>query len=324
MTDLYVTAGAAGGGAGTEGDPYTMAEATANVTNADKVYVKAGTYTADDSASSSVMDIDIAGGGATGFIFWEAYTTTIGDFTIGDAQPVIIDANTNSLTNAMQSTVPYNGFIGFRFTGASSNGVNYGTADLGCFIGCKFDTNGARGFSGDNNFLFVGCESTANTSGGVNMDNTGFMISCKVHNEAANSVIMGGSCAVVNTTFYNNANAKNLNFDGTFGLVFGNTFDGENQAASEGFGQTGSSNVVAAILNNIFFDLNEGATIQTGTTGFWGYNLFASCNTDYDTLTNASTDISSAADPFEDSANRDYTLKSGSEAIDTGIDSGNL
>ena len=321
MTDLFVTVGASGG-TGTEGSPYTMAEATANVTNTDKVWVKAGTYSVNDSASSSVMDIDVAG--LTTFeIVWEGYTTTTGDFTIGDTQPVVIDADTNSLTNAMQSNAAYNVFIGLRFTGASSNGVDYGSTDNAGFIGCKFDNNGARGFSGDNNNLFFGCEFTGNTSGGLHSDNDTSFIACKVHNEAVNSVIIAKG-VVAYSLFYNNGNGKSLAMDGNSTTVIGNTFDGDNQAASIGFGQSGSSNFSFIVANNIFFDCNEGVTVASGSLWARGYNLFFSCNTDYADFTNAATDVSAASDPFTDSGNRVYTLKSGSEAIDAGIDAGNL
>ncbi len=77
-------------------------------------------------------------------------------------------------------------------------------------------------------------------------------------------------------------------------------------------------------MNNIFFDLNEGVTNVNPTILARGYNLFFSCNTDYADFTNASTDVTGTSDPFTNSGTRDYTLKTGSEALDAGIDAGNL
>ena len=331
MTDLYVTTGAAGGGAGTEGDPYTMAEATANVVAGDNVYVKAGTYDVDDSTSSSVMDIDVAGTDTT-LIEWIAYTTTIGDFSIGDAQPAIIDASTNTLTNAMQSTTiagsVYNNFTGFRFTGGSSHGVNHGSSgDAVTHHGCKFDTNGGRGMSGDDVIYLVGCEFTGNTTNSFDVDNSGATIACLFHNESSPVTQSQSSPIFLSNLFYNNGNGANIRFTSGSATIVGNAIDGDNQAASIGVQSSGSATYLGALYNNIFFDLNEGVDFTNVGSEFArarGYNLFFSCNTDYVTLANAPSDISGTSDPFTDSAARDYTLKTGSEALDAGLDQGNL
>lgn len=73
MSTLYVSATAGGGGAGTEGDPYTLSEALTNVAAGDLVYLKAGTYAraaATVFAVTGVLGSDIV---------WEAYDTTPGD-----------------------------------------------------------------------------------------------------------------------------------------------------------------------------------------------------------------------------------------------------
>lgn len=331
MADLFVTVGAAGGGAGTEGDPYTLAESTANASPGDNVFVKAGTYTADDSSSSSIMDIDVAGT-SSGWIRWIGYTTTIADFTLGDAQPVILDANTNSLTNAVQtSTISgtvKNSWRGFRFTGASSDGVSFGTAsDYGAFEGCKFDTNGDRGFQGDNITIMVACEFTGNTTSAVDVDSQARFIWCKFHNEASSVVITSTDPLYVGCVFYNNGNGFSIAHPNNGeGIFIGNTFDGDNQAASVAISTTGVNGQFAVMYNNVFFDFNIAVDFTSTSTDIFsrGYNLFNSNGTDYDTLALHVSDIAGGSDPFTNSGTRDYSPKTSSELIDAGIDGGTV
>ena len=324
MPDLYATFDAGGGGAGTPGDPYTILEADANAVAGDNIYVKVGTYDVQDGVTGAVLAITTSGTVGQ-WRMWRAYTSTIDDFSVGDAPPVVIDASTNTLTNAMTVAASYNKFIGFQFTGASSHGVSYGSSDTGSFKGCLFDGNGGRGFAGDNTFCFEVCEFTNNTTGS-DLDNASQLIACKIHNEPTNAFTMGSNNLVRASVFYNNGNGNNLSFNGTNNVVDGCVFDGENQASSIGVHQSGSSNTLNAILNNIFFDLNVGVNFNTGGVEepfMRGYNLFYSCTTDYDVLSLMDTDVSGTSDPFTSSATRDYTLKTGSEAIDAGLDQEN-
>jgi len=331
MVDKFVTFDAAGGGDGTIGDPWTMAEATANVVAGDKVFVKAGTYSVDDSASSSVMDIDIVGTNAN-WILWEGYTTTQGDFSLGDVQPAIIDALTNTLSNALNGTTlggsGYNGFRGLRFTGGSSHGANFGTSvDNVAFEGCKFDNNGGRGLIADNEVTGVMCEFTGNTTNSLNADNNTRFLACSFHNEPSQTVTLGSGACMLMSLFFNNGNGVNLFFDSQTPVIVGNSFDGGSQASSVGTRISGSANIMGILYNNIFIDFDvavDFASAGTERVVSKGFNLFFGNTTDYDVLSLESNDISGTSDPFTDSANDDYSLKTGSEALDAGLDAGNL
>ena len=63
MADRFVSVAGSGSNTGLDAsNEWTMAQATANAAAGNIHHCKAGTYIADDSASSSIMDIDVAGG----------------------------------------------------------------------------------------------------------------------------------------------------------------------------------------------------------------------------------------------------------------------
>lgn len=334
FTEKFVSV--AGSGANTGADvsnEWTMAQATANAAAGFRMNCKAGTYVADDSISSAVMDLDVAGT-VGNWIEWRAYTTTIGDFTPGEAQPVIIDAGTNALTNAMIATTiasnAYNRFIGMEFSGASSHGVNGGaTVDNMAFIGSKFSNNGGRGVQGDNLYGFLVCEFTNNTTNAMDVDNDLRMQACKIHNENLSTgvVSQGNSATYINNLIYDVSNGTYFRFT-TIPVFSGNTLDGENGASSKGVEFSGGTIIPSLLTNNIFFDFDVGVNFATGGVEealIRGFNYFSSCNTNYDGIVDETTDIDDGTtDPFTDSASRDYTLASGSNAIGAGADAGNF
>ena len=333
FVEKYASVAGAGSHDGSSAaNAWTIAEATASVAAGNRVNCLAGTYIANDSGSSAVMDLDIVGTSGA-WIEWRAYTTTIGDFVPGTAQPVVLNAGTNSLTNAViATTIPsaaYNRFIGFGFTGASSHGFNGGTTvDTASFVGCKFNNNGGRGLAADNEFTFFLCEFTANTTNALDADNNLTIDGCKIHNEniATGVITTATNFTIINCLSYNNSNGVQYRFPGN-GIFEGNTLDGDGGGSSIGVQMSGGSNRFVQLANNIFFDLNVGVDFATSgieTVSVGGFNLFSNCNTDYDNNPNDPTDISNSIDPFEDSANRDYTLATGSAAIGAGADAGNI
>lgn len=74
LTERYVSSLAAGGGSGTEGSPWTFAEAVSNYAAGDRINIKAdGTYTFTASVTFTTAATDTAP------VVWRGYGTTPGD-----------------------------------------------------------------------------------------------------------------------------------------------------------------------------------------------------------------------------------------------------
>ena len=112
--------------------------------------------------------------------------------------------------------------------------------------------------------------------------------------------------------------------DGVYGLV--DHIDGC-RAGEVGHHQQDDADGYGLIaINNILYDLATGIS-RGGTVGenqFVDYNLFYSCTADYSNIPAGAHDVTGTSDPFTDSGARNYTLKSGSEALAKGMDAGVL
>tara|TARA_R110000851_G_scaffold22894_3_gene67625 strand:- start:122 stop:1135 length:1014 start_codon:yes stop_codon:yes gene_type:complete len=333
LTERYCSVAGSGAHDGSSAaNAWTMAEATANVVAGDRVNCLAGTYIAEDSGQNCVMDIDVAGT-ILNQIEWRGYTTTIGDFVPGTAPPAIIDAGVNALLhpirgNSISGTI-YNRFVGLDLINGSTVGAEFTTVgdNIG-FTGCRFKDNGTWGVRADNNLSFLLCEFTGNGTGSIDADNDCSVVACKLHGEGTGPVInLASDANIINSLFYNNGGIVNVIGFSNFS-VYGNTFDGDNVAGAIAVQISGSVNVFNTLVNNLFYDLDTAINFATSTAEAFltrGYNYFSSCNTNYDNLPDALTDVDDGTlDPFTDSAARDYTLASGSNAIGAGVDAGNF
>ena len=159
MADFYVATTGSGTGVGTEGDPFTLAQAVAKAdySNYDNIWIKAGTYTL--TSTLTVADTNI---------FFRGYNTTINDLdevwgegTGATAKPVI------TKTGAVNDLVSWNDNVvcNLVFTGADRDNTINGTwyncvsknaGDDGYITGratlCIADSNTDVGFGCDTSF----------------------------------------------------------------------------------------------------------------------------------------------------------------------------
>jgi len=333
MSQYYVTAGAAGGGAGTSGDPFTLAESADNVVAGDKVWVKAGTYSDQDGATGAVLNISLTTATHSSPVTYEAYTTTIGDWSPVDGPIVILDANVNTLTNAMLmsgSVAWYHLFKGFRFTGGSGTGVDMGvTGDSCTWVGCRFDNNDSYGLQGDNLHLFYLCTADNNGAGGIDVDNDCYALVCKFHTNTGHGWLANAGIAV-SCIAYANTNGQ-IRFTGSGGHIRC-TVDGDDAAGTEGLHQSSSTSHPFFAINNIVMDCvigildagNSGNGVDSDSINLSDYNDVVSCATSISQITQGVSDETANSDPFTNSATRDYTLAAASAPIDNGVDAGDL
>jgi hypothetical protein len=322
VTTYYVdTAVGNDGNAGTSegaGNAWaTIDKAMNTVAAGDQVWVKAsGNY-------NELATIDTAGGSATPIVF-EGYTTTT-----GDNGRVTIDGQStraSCINEAIAGNIYYI-FSNFVFTGATGDGVDFGTSeDSAAFYNCQFTNNGGHGIQGDNNWLFVNCEFSSNTSKGCDMDNNARFVGCEFFGNGSAPAAASGlffHCLIHGTA--SGQSALNLSQ-----YLIQCTVDGNGTSVDIVLNASLGGMNYGNILLDSTADAFGNTTIPNFYNNFIGYNLFYNITgSNYQTTGAANPKIGygdpSNADPnFTDRAGDDYTLASGSPAIDAGIQPGLL
>ena len=303
---------------------YAMATAG---TGGHKIWVKgSASYVVQDGANDCVLYVDGAGT-VTAPTVWEGYTTTKGDGGV-----VTIDANTNTLASAVIISISgdaYHVFKHFRFTGGSGDGLDAAAADHVVCKYCRFDNNDGSGADVDSYCTMHGCLADSNGDVGLDIYLYGIAHNCIVHSNTNNGItVLRG--AVGSCLSYENGGSGdsqiycNGNLYGTSYIV-GCTTDGGNVSGTRGC-NVDSSAATTVLANNIMFDCGYGAYGGSALGELYTAdgNLYYSNDTDRNNVTAGDNDVSGSSDPFTNSAGNDYTLKSGSEAIDAGIDISNV
>lgn len=143
-TERYVTSGASGGGDGSSGSPWTLAEAIANAASGDRVNIQSdATYTLGSA-------ITLPNGAAGSPIIWRGYNSTIGDLdAVGRTSATgpldvsnfpVIDGGSSYLI----STGSYNRVECLRLT-SSRDGGTLTVNDYSVVARCRIDNTNASG-----------------------------------------------------------------------------------------------------------------------------------------------------------------------------------
>ena len=328
MTDYYVNGSTGNDTTGDGlGDGTAWATITRALDSAEGTRVLAGDTLYVRSSVTYAEDVPLDEVGAAGTpIRIVGYTTTI-----TDEGKVTINGGTNCVLLGVATGGLFTKFENFIFDSATGTAVDYGIgADNGVFQNCEF-TNSAAGFSGDNDFTFFRCVFSTNSGVAANLDQAGVFIECRFTANSGSPVVNCNNGVFAFCEFYNNAGNIQLSFDTNIGphVVINCTFDGENNATSEGIVQdhATSPNPLVAI-NNILYDLGTGIRTDVAQTGslyhIIGNNLINSNTTDY--AANCANSIGgdvTGAPVFTNEAGDDYSLGA-SPAIDAGTDAGDL
>ena len=160
ITERYVTAAAAGGGAGTSGSPWTLVEGYTNAVAGDRVNIK------NDSTYTLSANFAVANAGSPGSpIIFRGYSSSIGDGDLGRASgtgaiittnmPTIDCGSSYSLAWASKSDVY---FESINITGTKAGAiVNPSTSRRAIYKNCVINNTGtAANCSGVS--LYVNCE----------------------------------------------------------------------------------------------------------------------------------------------------------------------
>ena len=284
------------------------------MSDGDKCWVKASAdYVVEDGANDCILYVDTT---ASEYYTFEGYHTTPGDGGVAT-----LNAGTGALTYAIDcastSDYYYYLFKHIRFTGAASSAMNVAMRGAVYYMCCS-DNNGGYGF---NTYYgkTIGCVAYNNTSSGFY--NIPLITHCISYGNGSTEIYnqyIQTNCLTYDVTgraIINNSSAYSS-------ITMGNTLDGDNVASSKGIYQDGAGNRRITVINNIIYDFDEGICALTdfGEYNIINNNLMYSNNTDYTNCADYGDDVDGTEDPFVDSANRDYRLKSNSEAKAAGMD----
>lgn len=321
FTERYVTSAAAGGGDGSSGNPWTLAEAIANAVGGDRINILSdATYTLGASAT-------FPAGTAENPIQWRGYNATIGDLVnTGRATATaaltttdfpVIDGGT--LYNVTMGA--FNSLVNLRITsGLNGQTLVGGTAFHvhRCSIANTHANGGsARCFFGGSLYGSVSdCDCLiTSTNSGVQALNPGRggAYGCRVwHTGTPNSTMVGIAVDGVGTSA-----VGNLVFN--VGSAFSGTASGTNTIARNTVynANIGVINPASGcvIADNIFYSIATYAI--GGTTGgnplLWNNAMGALTSGRIDTsglgsIIEEINAITLTADPFTNAASEDFTL----------------
>lgn len=306
----------------------TIDKAMNTVTGTDVVHVKASaTY-------GETATIDTAGSQAGGIRF-EGYTSTPGD----GGQATIDGASTRAnclATTLASNTNTYYVFKNFIFTGATGDGVSLGNCRSVAFKNCIAHSNGGEGFLCNNSACtFFLCTAYSNgnaaTEYGFHVGVSGALVACQAYSNYSGGILAAG-VAHIAVLAYNNGQSGtsgyNIRDSGATSVVVANcTIDGNSVNNQTGIDLNGSVRSLVCV-NNIIY----GCDGTSGVGMSWGAaigqlavsenNLVNGNTTNYSNAQTNSGEVTSA--PQFTTEGSDYSLQSGSPAVDAGVDAGDL
>lgn len=251
------------------------------------------------------------------------------DTVITDEGKVTISGTTNCILIGTAAAPLHYKFENLIFTGASGTAVNIGaTLDNAIFQNCEFNNSG-NGLLGDNSYDFYNCIFSGNTGYAALLDGWATFIKCRFTGNGG-TVLTLNHGVIAFCEFYNNAGQVQINWDFTTGpnVVLNCTFDGENNASSEAIVQDHlSANAPLIALNNIIYDFGTGIRVDaTGRTkiNIIGHNLINSNTADYNANCENTVGGDVTTAPQFTAEGSDYSLATGSPAIDAGTDAADI
>jgi hypothetical protein len=321
----YVTDAAAGGGDGSIGSPWTLAEAITNAVGGDLVNIQS-----DGSYDNTTTDRTFATAGTTGgVIWWRGYNATVGDLanvaSTTDYPAITFTTGRFNVTGAFQWFSNLN--ISGAQVSATSGQVMCSGADC-IFYRCAGECTAANANS--NAWLFTGARTRgvllwgkatssaysymlATDAGGFNL------IGCHAEGGATGfrCVVAGRLISCVSDT----ATADGIFLDATGNLLINCTVY---NPGSDGI-ESNSTTEAALIVNPLIWSAAAyGVNASAGTNGnitivnpAWGDNTTANTNGILETQVWGTAQALSG-DPFTNAASDDFSIGSSSEAKGTG------
>ncbi len=282
-TEKYVSALASGGGDGSSGNPWTLAEGITNEAAGMRLNVLAGTY-----ANTSTTRTFAGAGITTAPIWWRGYKTTIGDqdsnnvavagtdipsFTFTTGQMVVsgaqhifssLDINSACVTSggAVAGNATSLKLYRVRITNTAANAqaraltnTSAGTS-LVC-VACYFKATSSAIIilPSAASQSFEGCIFTGGTNAFNNGQANNTLINCVFDSQGSDAIaISGTNLTVANCSFYAPA-GNGINFTTAItAFIINNYFENVNQALKAAINNTSgtNTNLVTAVSNTYY------------------------------------------------------------------------
>lgn len=229
----------------------TLTKAANTVAAGDKVNVKvSGPY-------NEILTL-VTSGTVTARIWWEGYTTTVGD--LGQ---VTVEGGNVRATCLQLAAVTFNVFSNFIFQGATAQVVGWtGQADDNFFVGCKFLKGSAAApvsFQPSSGFAapvigFVGCEIANFPGAGIPPNFDALIVThCEVHGNGGDGISIRGfqsiDCITHCAIYGNTGNGITLAASTTCGPIARNSFSANGGSHIQ---IDGANNSFVTIDGNVF------------------------------------------------------------------------
>lgn len=294
----------------------TIDNAMNNVVAGDSVFIKGN----GDYAEMATMD---TAGSASAHIHFEGYTTTPGDDGMAT-----IDATglNNGIYNGGGGTTPYYTFENIAVENADFHGWNIASGYRCTYTNCQANNNTQHGFNIGGNSFFTNCSASGNGSGGsydgFYTGSYNVFLGCFAYNNSSGGFNYSGT---VSTYFacIAKGNADEGFRAGTGNLYMNCVVDGDGKTTTYGIDATNAYTRGCSIYNCIFYDCGTGLRGPSVSIDdvFGGHNLFYANTTDSTDWPSRNQVGDVSGDPaFTDEANDDYSLGTGSAALNAGWD----
>lgn len=243
FTERYVTATASGGGDGSSGNPWTLAESFANYAAGDRINIKAGTYTTTSTFNTPTS------GTATSPVVWRGYKTTIGDMD-----------NTPTSQRVSGTDIPK--ITGTNYFVLNTNYTGYFTFQN---ISFEFDISGTIIYANNCTLMtLVRCRLINSNSSGIctySRYSALRIYDCYLHNSSTTNFthrtesLGGSSVQIFNTVI----SGGSIGMSGTASSCIGCIFKNQTSAAID------TSNYSSGIISKSTFYNSGGDFIRNGS-----------------------------------------------------------
>jgi hypothetical protein len=253
MATYYVTAGAAGGGVGSEADPFTLAEAFAGTGTGDTYWIKSGSYSVEASASISTAGL------ISSLNLYVGYNTATGDL---DDQGRNTDGSLDTTNMPVLTLTDYITIPSYVFM-------------LNLVITGSYEGDMLGGSSSDG-FGFINCSITqaADNSATVNTiraDDQVTAINCDFFTG------VGASASIIRADYHGMVYGCRFVITGTVSVAvlriitpvaISNYFSGNGQLI---FGVTNTSSAAVILIANTFYNCGVILSLPNAALGYIPY-----------------------------------------------------